>query len=300
MRIHAIETGRVRIKRAQIEGRGHGLRRRLQPILSADWADWVPVHAFAIEHPEGVIVVDTGAATHLKSLPRWHPFFRLCVRFEIEPEQEAGPQLRSLGIGPRDIKTVVLTHLHIDHDGGLAHFPNSRILASAEEIASTRGIAGMIKGYLPDRWPAWFDPQPIAWRPMRYGPFSRGTPITGAGDVIVVPTSGHTPNHISVIVDDGSEQILLAGDASYLESTMLGGTVDGISPDEAVARATLANIRMLCAQRPTIYLPAHDPEAATRLKERRAVNASGEQNLDAQTCSAASWPPSATTVAPVM
>jgi metal-dependent hydrolase (beta-lactamase superfamily II) len=28
--------------------------------------------------------------------------------------------LRSLGIGPRDVKTVVLTHLHVDHDGGLA------------------------------------------------------------------------------------------------------------------------------------------------------------------------------------
>ena len=28
-----------------------------------EWADWMPVYAWAIEHPEGVIVVDTGAAT---------------------------------------------------------------------------------------------------------------------------------------------------------------------------------------------------------------------------------------------
>ena len=99
MRIHAIETGRVRIKQAQIEGRGHGLWRQLQPIVSQEWADWIPVYAWAIEHPEGVIVVDTGAATHLKSLPRWHPYFQLSVRFEIEPEQEIGPQLKERGIG---------------------------------------------------------------------------------------------------------------------------------------------------------------------------------------------------------
>ena len=96
MRIHAIETGRVRIKQAQIEGRGHGTWRQLQPILSSEWADWSPVYAWAIEHPEGVIVVDTGAAAHLKSLPRWHPYFQFAVRFDIEPEQEVGPQLRAL------------------------------------------------------------------------------------------------------------------------------------------------------------------------------------------------------------
>ena len=149
MRIHAIETGRVRIKQAQIEGRGHGTWRQLQPILSSEWADWSPVYAWAIEHPEGVIVIDTGAAAHLKSLPRWHPYFRFAVRFDIEPEQEVGPQLRGLGIGARDVKTVVLTHMHIDHDGGLAHFPHSRILASAGELARTCGIAGAMLGYLP-------------------------------------------------------------------------------------------------------------------------------------------------------
>jgi hypothetical protein len=77
MRIHAIETGRVRIKQAQIEGRGHGTWRQLQPILASEWADRSPVYAWAIENPEGVIVVDTGAAAHLKSLPRWHPYFDL-------------------------------------------------------------------------------------------------------------------------------------------------------------------------------------------------------------------------------
>jgi glyoxylase-like metal-dependent hydrolase (beta-lactamase superfamily II) len=296
MRIHAIQTGRVRIKKAQIEGRGHGLRRQLQPMLSPEWADWSPTYAWVIEHPEGVIVVDTGSAVHLKSLPRWHPYFQLCVRFDIEPEQEIGPQLQSLGIGPRDVKTVVLTHLHIDHDGGLAHFPNSRILASGDELARAAGIRGAILGYLPNRWPTWFDPEPLSWEASSLGAFARSARVTRSGDVIAVPTPGHTPSHISVIVRDGDERIFLAGDASYLESTMLRGAVDGVSPDENAARTTLADIRSFCAQSPTVYLPTHDPHAAERLRERRSV----DFGAGAQTCNAASCPPSATMVEPVM
>jgi glyoxylase-like metal-dependent hydrolase (beta-lactamase superfamily II) len=271
MRIHAIQTGRVRIKQAQIEGRGRGTLRQLQPILARDWADWSPTYAWAIEHPEGVIVVDTGAAAHLQSLPRWHPYFQLSVRFDIEPEQEVGPQLRSRGIGARDVKTVVLTHMHIDHDGGLAHFPHSRIIVSGEELARAAGVRGAILGYLPNRWPKWFSPEPLVWQRSAYGPFPRSAPLTAAGDVVAVPTPGHTPNHLSVIVRDADEEIMLAGDASYLDSTMLKGAIDGVSPDEAKAAATLAAIRKLCAQRPTVYLPTHDPGSAERLNERRTT-----------------------------
>jgi N-acyl homoserine lactone hydrolase len=271
MRIHAIQTGRAPIKQAQIEGRGHGAWRRLQPLFAGEWVEATPVYTFAIEHPEGVIVVDTGSGAHLKQSPPWHPFFRLAVRFEIEPEQEIGPQLHRLGIGARDVKTVVLTHLHCDHDGGLAHFPHSRILAHAGEIAEAAGIAGAIRGYLPNRRPQWFDPQPFAWQPSSCGPFRRGVSLTAAGDVLAVPTPGHTPNHVSVIVRDGEEQTILAGDASYLESTMLRGAIDGVGADEPAQEQTLAGIRALCAARPTVYLPAHDPQSAERLAGRRTV-----------------------------
>lgn len=271
MRIHAIQTGRVQIKQAQIEGRGHGLWRQIHPIASSEWAEWVPVFAWAIEHGDGVIVVDTGSGAHLKSLPRWHPYFQHAVRFEIEAEQEVGPQLRNLGIGERDVKTVVLTHLHVDHDGGLAHFPHSRIFADSGEMARAAGIRGALLGYLPRRWPSWFDPQPFCWQPSACGPFARGARLTAAGDVIAVPTPGHTPNHVSVIVRDGEEQIVLAGDASYLEWTMLRGAIDGVGADESVQKQTLADIRALCAPCPTVYLPTHDPQSAERLAGRCTV-----------------------------
>src|SRR5580704_16618680 len=76
-RIHAVQTGRVQVKQTQLIGHGQGLRRRLAPLFDAEWSDWLPVYAYAIEHPEGVILVDTGANAGLLRLPRWHPYFQM-------------------------------------------------------------------------------------------------------------------------------------------------------------------------------------------------------------------------------
>ena len=59
MNIHAIQTGSVRIKTAQVEGHGHGLARRLAVFTDRNWTDWLPTYAWAIEHRDRVIVVDT-------------------------------------------------------------------------------------------------------------------------------------------------------------------------------------------------------------------------------------------------
>ena len=103
-----------------------GFMRRLAPLIDSEWSAWLPTFAYAIEHRDGVILVDTGASAAAKSLPRWHPYFRNAVRFDIEPDEEAGPQLRAIGIGSGDVRRVVMTHLHIDHDGGLGGVPEQR------------------------------------------------------------------------------------------------------------------------------------------------------------------------------
>jgi hypothetical protein len=64
MQIHAIQTGFVRIKTAQVEGRGHGLLRQLAIFADQNWTEWLPIYAWAIDHSEGVIVVDTGQGAH--------------------------------------------------------------------------------------------------------------------------------------------------------------------------------------------------------------------------------------------
>ena len=75
MKLHAIQTGSVRIKTAQVEGRGRGLRRRLAVFADRQWSEWLPTHAWAIEHAEGVIVVDTGQGAHLLDSGKFSPEF---------------------------------------------------------------------------------------------------------------------------------------------------------------------------------------------------------------------------------
>jgi hypothetical protein len=84
MQIHAVQTGSVRIKRSQAEGRGHGLHRQLAIFSDHTWTDWLPTYTWVIDHPEGVIVVDTGQGVHLldteKSL---HPYVRWASTYPL-------------------------------------------------------------------------------------------------------------------------------------------------------------------------------------------------------------------------
>jgi glyoxylase-like metal-dependent hydrolase (beta-lactamase superfamily II) len=193
------------------------------------------------------------------------------VRFCIEPEEEIGPQLKSLGIGARDVKTVILTHLHMDHDGGLRHFPHSRILVHPKELALARGAMGWMRGYLPQRWPSWFDPVPLQLTQAPVGPFAASLRLIAAGDVVALATPGHTAHHVSVLAYEDDAAVFLAGDTSYSQGLMLAGKVDGLSPDVAVSKHTLAAIRQFSVEQSTVYLPAHDPQSAARLAARERV-----------------------------
>src|ERR1700691_3434369 len=113
MKVHAIRTGFVQVRKAQRESRGQGLARVANMLFDKEWTEWLPIYAWAIEHDEGVIVVDAGETSrvHQKGyFPGWHPFYRRATHFSVHPEEEIGPQLRDLGIAPRDVRHVVLTH----------------------------------------------------------------------------------------------------------------------------------------------------------------------------------------------
>jgi N-acyl homoserine lactone hydrolase len=274
MNIQPIQTGTVAVKENQRSSKGHGRRRMLHTLFDRQWTEPLPIHAWVIDHPEGLIVVDTGdtASTSERGyLPRWHPYFRWGLRPVIERDDEIGPQMRQLGFSPEDVRWVVLTHLHADHGGGLHHFPTSEILVSRTEYESAVGFRGRLRGYLNQHWPTWFSPRLINLDDERLGPFPASFPVTDAGDVLIVPTNGHTSGHVSVVVRQEDHLVFLAGDASYSQDLMLAEIVDGVGPDERAARESLRRIKRLAREQPMVFLPAHDPETLSRFDTRKLV-----------------------------
>lgn len=277
MKIHAIQTGTVAVKERQRRGKGHGSMRVINTLLDRHMTEPMPIYAWVIEHPEGVIVVDTGEtarATEPGYFPRWHPYFRFAVKEHVGPENEIGPQLRALGIDPRrDVRWLVMTHLHTDHAGGLHHFGGVETLVSRTEYATARGARGLVRGYPNNRWPEDFRPRLVDFEERPYGSFARSLPLTAAGDVTLVATPGHTRGHLSVIMEEGDAAVFLAGDTSYTQDLLVAGAVDGVGPDERQQIDTHRRILAFAATRPTVYLPAHDADSARRLAAREALPA---------------------------
>ena len=271
MKIHAIQTGTVEVKKNQVIGKGHGAVRLINILLGTAWLEPIPIYAWAIEHKEGVIVVDTGEIARTSEpgyFPRWQPYYKFAVRFHVKPEQEIGVQLKQMGITPKDVRKVILTHMHTDHAGGLHHFPESRICVSMLEYKRTSGLQGQIIGYIPQRMPKWLSPTAIIFDNKGFGSFRKFWDVTSNGDIKVVATEAHTPAHVSVIATIDDIHYFLAGDTSYSEENLLQKIADGVSPNPDQAIDTMRNILSFASQYPTVYLPSHDAGSGIRLKNK--------------------------------
>jgi hypothetical protein len=89
MRVHAIQTGTVAVKSRQREGKGRGPARLVSTLIDRNWTDPLPIFAWLIEHPEGLIVVDTGETSRVTDrgyFPWWQPYFKLGVREWVAPK----------------------------------------------------------------------------------------------------------------------------------------------------------------------------------------------------------------------
>ncbi|MBL9122231.1 MAG: N-acyl homoserine lactonase family protein [Planctomycetaceae bacterium] len=238
------------------------------------WSEALPIYAFLVEHPEGLIVVDTGQSPDVNQPDYFRgdsvseQFLRQNFRFDIAPEQEIGAQLEALGVRPRDVRWVVLTHLHTDHADGIGAFPHAEILVSRREFEAQ---VRRPRGANVRRWPSWFSPRLVEYYPPGVGPFSESYPLTKHEDVQMVPLEGHSTGHAGLIVWDGPQAILFAGDATENQADLLAGRIPGIARSATEARASLERIREFARGTPTIYLPTHDPAGPARLAAREII-----------------------------
>ncbi|MEM8529951.1 MAG: N-acyl homoserine lactonase family protein [Chloroflexota bacterium] len=271
IRIHHIQTGYVAVKsvhRSYVGRDGTGI-----PAVIADrrWTPWMPISAWVIEHPEGVLVIDTGETSQVIHDPDYFNcdrgtdfFYNSFLRFALQPEDEIVPQMQQLGIKPADVRWVVQTHLHSDHMGGLPGFKDSEIIVSDPDYPASTGT-------LPCRYPAWLSPTFSRFDDGSLPGFERVMQLTRAADVFIVPTPGHSPGHQSVMLVEDDMTYFFAGDASFDEAQMLAGGTAGIASQPAQMRQSLSAIRTYAQSTPTVYLPSHDPALRDRLQNRTTV-----------------------------
>lgn len=270
IRVHALRTGTLRLRPpAYRASRPYALS--IPRILaSRSWGDPLPVGVWVIEHPEGVIVVDTGENVRAcdPSYFQGNGFFGWVngriLEIDIGEDEELPAQLATLGITPDDVKRVVLTHLHVDHTDGLRFLPGAKVTVARLEYEKPIGS-------VPGNFPEGFAPDLIQQSERDDSPFERCYPVTESGDIVTVPTPGHTPGHQSVIIRTPELHLILAGDTSITQDQMLTDEFPGLTVSFSAALDTYGRIREYCATQPTLYLPTHDPESAERLEQKATV-----------------------------
>lgn len=251
IRVHALDTGRVRIHRRQVDPHPRDALRLPATFLDRRWTDWLSVWSFAIEHPEGLVVVDAGQDPDFAT-PPWDLYGRVAVRFEVTDADRPAARLREAGLDPAAVRHHLFTHLHVDHVGAGA-LPSVRPTVSAAEWRAATAFGGRLRGYM---HPGIEDPLLV----------DGDLDLYGDGAIRVLATPGHTAGHQSVLVTpDAGPRVLIAGDAVYSEAALLAGTIDGVGVSPAKARASIARLQALCREAPTVVVPTHDTAAAARL-----------------------------------
>jgi N-acyl homoserine lactone hydrolase len=274
MKIHALQTGTVRVKNSFLYP-SRGMRRQLDLFLPGQWSEPLPIHCWAIEHEGRLLLVDSGETATARNVP--------FARFEVSVEQELPSALAIAELSPSDVSEVVLTHHHGDHVDGLVHLSAPVRVNEAELQFAAAAFSRVMRRVLRQPLPADFSPDPLKLDEGPFGAFSRSQALSEDGRIVAVETPGHTPGHISIIcIDDEGRHVMLAGDVTDTLEQLHAKRPDAVGPDPKAHVETLETILSHCAAHPTVYLPSHDPESAVRFLDSTVVELGAERLWAAQ------------------
>jgi len=280
VKVHAVQTGLISVKDNFMNRKGPGFLSKLNIIVGKAYASFMPIWTWVIEHPEGIIVIDTGDIEE----SRHQDFYkgetfgtRLTLKAmsnirKIGKEDELDSQLSRLSIKPEQVSKVVLTHLHGDHTDGLKFFRTNEIIVNELEHKKPYGN-------LASTYPKWFRPTLVNFLKDRVDFFDLAFPLTNSEDLLLVPTPGHTYHHCSVLLRTDNEHILFAGDVSYKHQQLLDNQFAGSNIDYAKTQNSYNTIKKYAGKYPLIYLPSHDENSARRLTGREFLFKSSSANF---------------------
>jgi glyoxylase-like metal-dependent hydrolase (beta-lactamase superfamily II) len=201
------------------------------------------------------------------------------AKFSIEPDQTLTAGLRRLGHETSDVRTAVLSHLHQDHIGGLPQLTHAELLVSRLEWESLRQPLPEARGLMPNHIDLpglrWTQVEPEALDDPELAPFRFGHDVYGDGSLVLLPTHGHTPGSLSMLVRRPKHRpLLMVGDLTYDDDLLAAGKLPGVG-NKRQMRVAADMVNQLRAALPgLVILPAHDPSAAQRLQD--AERMSGE------------------------
>ncbi len=217
MRVHHLNCGTMCPLAGGAIGSGTGLRRGLMVC-----------HCLVVETPrDGLVLIDTGFGAAECRDPALLPgYFRRLTGPTLDRRETALAQLEALGHQARDVRHVVVTHLDLDHAGGLSDFPTATVHLHRRELDAARARATRQERsrYLLHQWahgPQWSAVAETGdtWRGV---PAVRKLPGLDA-DIGLVPLHGHTRGHSGVLVGTGDRWLLHAGDAYFHHAELDAG-----------------------------------------------------------------------------
>jgi glyoxylase-like metal-dependent hydrolase (beta-lactamase superfamily II) len=182
----------------------------------------IVMHSLLVETArDGLVLVDTGIGLDDVKTPkkRLGTGFMMGMRPMLREEETAARQVERLGFSRRDVRHVVVTHLDVDHAGGIPDFPDARI-----HVHRTEHAAAMRPSSMNDRLryrkphfagdPKWelHEPDGEKWHGFEA--------VHGiADDVLMIPLHGHSRGHCAIAVRApagyGAEWLLHCGDAYF-------------------------------------------------------------------------------------
>jgi glyoxylase-like metal-dependent hydrolase (beta-lactamase superfamily II) len=231
-----------------------------KPHISNEWIK-LPVMAFLIEAADGYILYDTGSNPEAMNGYWQHALQQIYPLYQ-KPEERLENQLKLCGVKPEDIKTVVLSHMHLDHAGNLQLFPHATVYVPKLEFMAAQAQVrlnpdpnthgGYVKGDM-DR--------PVKQYVMVEDDFE----LVPGIEVINLP--GHTPALLGLVLHLPSGVVILPQDCIY-SSEIYGppARLSGLLYDSIAFLKSIEKVRALQKKYNAKVIFAHDEPFFKTLK----------------------------------